>query len=162
MPKISLITPCLWFDTEAEEAARFYTGIFKNSRILEITHYPDAGQEVHGKPAGSVLTVTFELNGQSFVGLNGGPTFKFTEALSFQVECETQEEVDYYWEKLGEGGDPEAQVCGWLKDKFGLSWQLVPKVLSEILNHPDKARRERAFKAMLGMTKLDIAAIENA
>lgn len=160
MPKLHFITPCLWFDTEAEDAARFYTSIFKDSRITEITHYPNAGQEVHGKPSGSVMTVTFEIGGQTFVALNGGPHFKFTEAISLQIDCETQEEVDYYWDKLGHGGDPDAQVCGWLKDKFGLSWQVVPSGFSEVMGHPDPVKRERAFNAMLQMKKLDIATLE--
>ncbi len=158
-PKIS---PCLWFDTQAEEAARYYTSIFKDSKIVAVSRYPDAGQEIHGKPAGSVLTVEFELDGQVFTALNGGPHFKFNEAVSLQIECETQEEVDYYWEKLGEGGDPNAQQCGWLKDKFGLSWQVVPKDMAEVLNDPDPAKSRRAFQAMLEMKKLDMAALERA
>src|ERR671914_800913 len=120
------IQSCLWFDSEAEEAAQYYVGIFKNSRILRITRYGKAGHEIHGKPAGSVLTVEFELDGQKFTALNGGPNFKFNEAISLEVHCETQDEIDFYWEKLSAGGDPKAQVCGWLKDKFGLSWQVVP------------------------------------
>src|SRR5687767_12461456 len=126
MAKLQRIAPCLWFADEAEEAANFYVGIFPNSRVRTITRYGKAGQEFHRKPEGSVMTVEFELDGQSFTGLNGGPLFKFNEAISFQVTCETQAEIDRYWEKLGEGGDPEAQQCGWLKDKFGLSWQIVP------------------------------------
>jgi len=156
------ITPCLWFDDQGEDAANFYIGIFKRSKITAITHYPDAGQDIHGKPAGSVLTVEFELDGQPFTALNGGPDFKFNEALSFQIECETQEEVDYFWERLGEGGDPNAQQCGWLKDKFGLSWQVVPKGMIEMLKNPDSARSRRAFEAMMQMKKLDIAALERA
>lgn len=156
------ISPCLWIDDQAEEAARFYTAIFKDSKITAITRYPDTGQEIHGKPPGSVLTVAFELSGQSFTALNGGPHFKFNEAISFQIECATQEEVDYYWEKLNEGGDPNAQQCGWLKDKFGLSWQVVPKILPELLNDRDTAKSTRAFQAMLQMKKLDIAALQRA
>ncbi len=156
------ISPCLWFDTQAEEAAEFYTSVFPNSRIVSICHYPDAGQEIHGKPAGSVLTVDFELNGQPFTALNGGPQFKFNEAVSFQIECETQEEVDEYWEKLSAGGDPDAQQCGWLKDKFGLSWQVVPKGMAEMLNDPDPAKVVRAFQAMLSMKKLDLDALKRA
>jgi predicted 3-demethylubiquinone-9 3-methyltransferase (glyoxalase superfamily) len=156
------VSPCLWFDTQAEEAARYYTGIFKDGKITAISRYPDAGQEVHGKPAGSVLTVVFELNGQPFTALNGGPDFKFSEAISLQIECENQEEVDYYWEKLGEGGPVEAQQCGWVKDKFGLSWQVVPKGMEEMLNDPDKEKVERAFTAMMGMKKLDIAELKRA
>lgn len=156
------ITPCLWFDTQAEEAAQFYVGIFKNSRITDLSRYPDSGQEIHGKEAGSVMVVEFELDGQPFTGLNGGPHFKFNEAISLQIECATQEEVDYFWEKLGAGGDPNAQQCGWLKDQYGLSWQVVPKGMSEILNHPDKARSKRAFEAMMQMKKLDMAALRQA
>ncbi len=156
------ISPCLWFDHQAEDAARFYTGIFKDSKITAISRYPEVGQEIHGKPPGSVLTVAFELNGQSFTALNGGPVFKFNEAVSFQIECETQEEVDYYWERLSEGGAPQAQQCGWLADKFGLSWQVVPKVLPEMLTDPDTAKSHRAFQAMLQMKKLDIAGLQRA
>jgi predicted 3-demethylubiquinone-9 3-methyltransferase (glyoxalase superfamily) len=156
------ITPCLWFDDQAEDAARFYVAIFKNSKIVTVTRYPAAGQEIHGKPPGSVMTVEFELNGQSFTALNGGPHFKFNEAISFQIECETQEEVDYYWKKLGDGGDPNAQQCGWLKDKYGLSWQVVPRGMVEMLNDPNTTKSERAFQAMLKMKKLDIAGLERA
>src|SRR5262249_45348342 len=120
------IAPCLWFDNEAEAAAKFYTRIFKNSRIVRTSHYPNAGHEVHHRPAGSVLTVEFELEGQPFTALNGGPQFKFNEAVSLQVSCADQHEIDYYWKALGEGGPGEAQMCGWLKDKYGLSWQIVP------------------------------------
>lgn len=153
------ISPCLWFDDQAEDAARFYTGIFKDSKITEIARYP---QEHYGKPPGSVLTVAFELNGQSFTALNGGRFFKFNEAVSFQIECATQEEVDYYWEKLGEGGDPNAQQCGWVKDKYGLSWQVVPKGMAEMLSDPDTAKSQRTFQAMLQMKKLDIAGLQRA
>jgi predicted 3-demethylubiquinone-9 3-methyltransferase (glyoxalase superfamily) len=156
------ICPCLWFDHQAEDAARFYTAVFKDSKIVAISRYPDAGQEIHGKPAGSVLTVAFDLSGQSFTALNGGPHFKFNEAVSLQIECENQEEVDYYWERLSEGGDPNAQQCGWLKDKFGLSWQVVPKILPELLANPDPAKSQRTFQAMLQMKKLDIAALQRA
>jgi predicted 3-demethylubiquinone-9 3-methyltransferase (glyoxalase superfamily) len=156
------ISPCLWFDHEAEDAARFYTSIFKESKIVAISRYPEAGQEIHRKPPGSVMTVAFELNGQSFTALNGGPVFKFTEAVSFQIECATQQEVDYYWERLSEGGDPHARQCGWLKDQFGLSWQIVPEVLPELLNDPDTSKSQRAFQAMLRMKKLDIEALQRA
>jgi predicted 3-demethylubiquinone-9 3-methyltransferase (glyoxalase superfamily) len=156
------ITPCLWFDTQAEEAARFYSGIFKNSKIGKISRYTEAGREVHGQPAGKVLTVEFELNGQPFTALNGGPQFKFNEAISFQIMCKDQEEVDYYWNKLGQGGDPKAQQCGWLKDKYGLSWQVVPTVLVELLGDPDREKSGRAMEAMLKMKKLDIAELERA
>jgi len=156
------ISPCLWFDDQAEEAANFYTAIFPDSKIVTVTRYPDAGREIHGKPAGSIMTVEFELSGQAFTALNGGPHFKFNEAVSLEIECETQEEVDHFWEKLGEGGDPNAQQCGWLKDKFGLSWQIVPKGMAEILNDPDTARSERAFSAMLEMKKVDVAQLQRA
>jgi len=156
------ISPCLWFDTQAEEAARYYTSIFKDGKIIAISYYPPVGQEVHGRPAGSVLTVAFEVNGQSFTALNGGPQFQFSPAVSFQVECATQEEVDYYWEKLGAGGDPTAQQCGWVADKFGLSWQIVPKILPELLTSADTAASQRVFQAFMEMKKLDIAALQRA
>ena len=155
------ITPCLWFDHEAEAAARFYTSVFKNSKIGIISRYGEAGKEVHGRPAGSVMTVEFELDGQSFTALNGGPVFTFNEAVSLQIECATQEEVDYYWGKLSEGGDPSAQQCGWLKDKFGLSWQVVPKIMADLFNEPGPGA-DRAMKALLPMKKLDIAELERA
>jgi predicted 3-demethylubiquinone-9 3-methyltransferase (glyoxalase superfamily) len=156
------ITPCLWFDNQAEEAAKFYTGIFKNSKIGKISRYTEVGREVHGQPAGKVMTVEFELNGQPFTALNGGPQFKFNEAISFQLMCRDQEEVDYYWNKLGQGGDPKAQQCGWLKDKYGLSWQVVPTALVELLGDPDREKSGRAMEAMLKMKKLDIAELERA
>jgi predicted 3-demethylubiquinone-9 3-methyltransferase (glyoxalase superfamily) len=159
---MSKISPCLWFDNRAEEAAKFYTGIFKNSRIVETAYYPDVGQEIHGGKAGSVLTVVFELEGQRFTALNGGPVFKFNEAISLQVDCSTQEELDYYWNKLNEGGDPNAQQCGWLKDRFGVSWQIVPRQLNDMLQDKDKAKVNRAFAAMLQMKKLDIGKLEAA
>jgi predicted 3-demethylubiquinone-9 3-methyltransferase (glyoxalase superfamily) len=156
------ITPCLWFDTQAEEAARFYTSIFKNSRIGAISRYDEAGHETHGRPAGSVMTVEFELNGQKFTALNGGPHFKFNEAISFQIFCDSQEEVDSYWNKLSQGGDPKAQQCGWVKDKYGLSWQVIPNALIEMLSDQDKEKRTRAMEAMLQMKKLDIAELKRA
>ncbi|HEV3009588.1 MAG TPA: VOC family protein [Burkholderiales bacterium] len=162
MKKIQRISPCLWFDDHAEEAARFYTGIFKNSRIVKISRYGKAGYEVHQRPAGTVMTVEFELEGQTFTALNGGPHFKFNEAVSLQVDCKTQEEVDYYWDKLSAGGDQKAQQCGWLKDKYGLSWQIVPSVLTEMVADPDPAKSGRAMEAMLRMKKLDIAQLERA
>ena len=162
MPSIRAITPCLWFDTQAEDAATFYTGIFSNSRIVSVVRYGKEGYEIHRKPAGTVLTVEFELNGQPFTALNGGPEFKFNEAISFQIDCETQEQVDYYWTKLSEGGDDRAQQCGWLKDKYGLSWQVVPTVLPEMLKDPDPAKAGRAMKAMLQMKKLDIDELKRA
>ena len=150
------ITPNLWFDTEAEEAAEFYTSIFEDSRIVNVTHYTEAGP----REAGTVMTVEFELNGQRFVGINGGPQFKFDEAVSFQIDCETQEEVDDYWERLTDGG--EESQCGWLKDRYGLSWQVVPAGMEEIFSDPDPKRAERAMQAMFGMRKLDIAALRRA
>jgi len=156
------ITPCLWFDTQAEEAARFYTSIFTDSRRTAVSRFPKVAKERLGREPGSAMVAAFELNGQRFTALNGGPHFQFTEAISLQIDCETQEDVDYYWEKLSEGGDPEAQQCGWVKDKFGLSWQVVPKMLPELLMNPDSATAERAFTAMLGMKKLDIAALRRA
>jgi predicted 3-demethylubiquinone-9 3-methyltransferase (glyoxalase superfamily) len=156
------ITPCLWFDDQGEDAARFYTSIFKNSRIGTISRYGEAGKEIHGKTPGSVMTVEFELDGQSFIVLNGGPVFTFNEAISFQIECDTQDEVDYLWDKLSAGGDPAAQQCGWLKDKFGVSWQVVPKLLPKLLKDSDKAKTERVFTAMLAMKKIDIAGLQRA
>jgi predicted 3-demethylubiquinone-9 3-methyltransferase (glyoxalase superfamily) len=156
------IVPCLWFDSQAEEAARFYTGIFKNSKIGKITRYTEAGRDVHGRPAGSVMTAEFELNGQPFTALNGGPHFKFNEAVSFQIMCQNQEEVDHYWNKLTQGGDPNAQQCGWLKDKYGLSWQVVPTELVQLMSDPDKEKAGRAMNAMLKMKKLDIVALRRA
>jgi predicted 3-demethylubiquinone-9 3-methyltransferase (glyoxalase superfamily) len=150
------IVPNLWFDTEAEEAAEFYASVFKDSRIVNVSHYTEAGP----RPAGTVMTVEFELEGQRFIGINGGPEFKFDEAVSFAIECETQEEIDYFWEKLGEGGE-EGQ-CGWLKDRFGLSWQVVPTGMEELFADLDKGRAERAMKAMLGMRKIDLAALRSA
>ena len=162
MATVQPINPCLWFDTQAEEAARYYTGIFKSSKIGTITRYGEAGREVHGKAPGTVLTMEFELNGQPFTALNGGPEFKFNEAISFQIMCRTQEEVDHYWNRLSAGGDKQAQQCGWLKDKYGLSWQVVPTVLVEMMADPDKEKSGRAMEAMLQMKKLDIAELERA
>ena len=156
------ITPCLWFDSNAEEAVSFYTSVFKNSKIGNISRYGNEGYEIHRKPAGTVLTIEFELNGQVFTALNGGPVFKFNEAISFQVGCESQEEVDYYWEKLSEGGDQNAQRCGWLKDKYGLSWQIVPTVLGKMLQDKDAKKSERVMKALLQMKKLDIKTLKQA
>ena len=160
MPNVLRITPCLWFDDQAEEAARFYTGIFANSRILKISRYGEAGHEVHGRAAGTVMTVLFELDGQTFTALNGGPVFKFNEAISFQVDCATQEEVDDYWEKLSSGGDEKAQQCGWLKDRYGVSWQIVPSVLPGLFSDSDPEKADRVMTAMLKMKKIDIDALE--
>ncbi len=159
---INKITPCLWFDNQAEEAAHFYTSIFKNSKLGRITHYGKAGQEIHGRPEGAVMTVEFEIDGQAFTALNGGPVFTFNEAISFQVHCETQAEVDYYWEKLSEGGDEAAQQCGWLKDKYGVSWQIIPNGLIDLVSDPGSERSQRATQAMLQMKKLDLEAIKRA
>ena len=156
------ITPCLWFDNQGEEAAKFYTGIFRNSKIVSVARYGEAGHEVHGRTPGTVMTVAFELDGQRFTALNGGPVFKFNEAISFQVNCETQEEVDYYWERLSEGGDKKAQQCGWLKDKYGASWQVVPRVLIEMMSDPDAEKSGRTMKAMLQMKKIDIGELKRA
>jgi predicted 3-demethylubiquinone-9 3-methyltransferase (glyoxalase superfamily) len=154
------IAPCLWFDNQAEEAAGFYVTVFHNSRIVSVSHYGEAGYEVHRKPAGTVMTVAFELDGQTFTALNGGPAFKFNEAISLQVFCKTQEEVDYYWSALSLGGDERAQQCGWLKDKYGVSWQVVPTVLLGLLM--DRETSDRAMEAMLKMKKIDIATLEQA
>ena len=162
MSKVSTVSPCLWFDSQAEEAAKFYTSIFPNSRINAIARYTEAGQENHGRPPGSVMTVAFELDGQSFTALNGGPLFTFNEAISLQVDCPTQKEIDYYWDKLGEGGDPKSRQCGWIKDKFGLAWQVVPMQLREMMLASDTAKSGRAMKAVMRMKKLDIAEITNA
>jgi predicted 3-demethylubiquinone-9 3-methyltransferase (glyoxalase superfamily) len=162
MGHASRISPFLWFDHQAEEAAQFYTGIFPNSRIGEIARYGAAGHEVHDRPAGSVMTVRFELDGQPFVALNGGPHFQFNEAVSLQVLCETQDEVDYYWEKLSAGGDEHSRHCGWLKDRYGLSWQVVPAVLPHLVADPDPARSGRVVEAIMKMKKLDIAELERA
>ena len=150
------IIPNLWFDTEAEQAAEFYVSVFDNSRIVGVTHYTEAGP----REAGMVMTVEFELDGQRFVGINGGPEFKFDEAVSFEIKCETQEEIDYYWARLTEGGSEGP--CGWLKDRYGLSWQVVPTGMEELFADPDQERAKRAMEAMFGMRKLDIAALREA
>jgi predicted 3-demethylubiquinone-9 3-methyltransferase (glyoxalase superfamily) len=150
------ITPNLWFDTEAEAAADFYVSVFKDGRIVNVTRYTAAGP----REAGTVMTVEFEINGQRFVGINGGPEFKFSEAVSFQISCEDQDEVDHYWERLSDGG--EEGPCGWLKDRYGLSWQVVPTGMDELFADPDPQRAERAMQAMFGMRKLDIAALQAA
>lgn len=162
MQVVPRITPCLWFDDQAQEAAEFYTAIFRNSRIVKIARYGEAGREAHGKPAGSVMTVAFELDGQAFTALNGGPMFRFNEAVSLQIDCETQEEVDYYWDKLSKGGNERAQQCGWLADRYGLSWQVVPRVLVELLSDPDPGKSGRVMEAMLGMKKIDIDGLKRA
>ena len=156
------ISPCLWFDDQGEEAAKFYTSIFKDSKIGDVTRYGKEGYEIHGREEGTVMTVEFEIEGQKFLALNGGPIFKFNEAISFQVYCETQEEVDYYWEKLSEGGDEKAQQCGWLKDKYRVSWQIVPTILIKMLKDKDSEKSQRVMKAMLQMHKLDISTLKKA
>ncbi len=162
MARLAIIQPCLWFDDQAEDAARFYTGIFPDSAIGTITRYTDVGQEHHGKPVGSVLTVAFTLAGQPFVALNGGPVFRFNEALSLQILCETQDEVDHYWHHLSEGNPAAAMECGWLKDRFGLPWQVVPVRLTELLADPDAEVVRRVTRAMFAMQKMDIATLERA
>jgi predicted 3-demethylubiquinone-9 3-methyltransferase (glyoxalase superfamily) len=159
---MQMFTPCLWFDDNAEDAVKFYTSIFKDSEITDVTHYGQASSKAAGRPKGTVMTVAFQLNGQEFLALNGGPIFKFNEAVSFIVNCQSQEEVDYYWEKLSEDGDKKAQQCGWLKDKFGLSWQIVPTALSEMLKDKDSAKAERVMKAMLQMKKINIKILKQA
>ena len=156
------ISPCLWFDDNAEDAVKFYVSIFKNSKVGNVTRYGKEGYEIHKKKEGSVMTIDFEIEGQKFLALNGGPIFKFNEAISFQIYCDTQEEIDYYWEKLTEGGDKNAQVCGWLKDKFGVSWQVVPVAMIKMLQDKDSKKTERVMKAMLQMHKLDIDALTKA
>jgi predicted 3-demethylubiquinone-9 3-methyltransferase (glyoxalase superfamily) len=156
------MTPCLWFDDQAEDAAKYYVGVFRNSWMAATTRYSSAGKEVHGRPAGSVMTVDFELDGTPFTALNGGPHFKFNEAVSFQVFCESQEEIDYFWEKLTAGGDPKAQQCGWLKDRFGLSWQVVPTGMDAMLANPESEGAKRAMEAFLTMKKIDLAKLERA
>ena len=156
------ITSNLWFDSQAEEAAKYYVSIFKNSKIGRISRYGKEGYEIHKRPAGSVMTIEFILEGQTFVALNGGPHFKFNEAISFIVNCETQEEIDYYWNKLSAGGDPNAQQCGWLKDKFGLSWQIVPAMLDDMVANSDSRKSDAVMGALLKMKKLDIKKLEEA
>ncbi|HJV66881.1 MAG TPA: VOC family protein [Geomonas sp.] len=156
------ITPFLWFNNNAEEAVNFYTSVFKNSQVVMTTRYSSEAAEVSGMPKGSVMTVAFELAGQRFVALNGGPQFQFSEAVSFVVNCESQAEIDYYWEKLSEGGDPKAQMCGWLKDRYGLSWQIVPANLGELLTDADPKKAASVMKALIRMKKLDMDALQKA
>ncbi len=156
------IIPFLWFDNQAEEAVSFYVSVFKNSKVLNITRYDEEAAKASGKPKGTVMTVEFQLNGQEFVAINGGPQFTFSPAVSFVVNCKTQEEVDYYWQKLSEGGDEKAQQCGWLKDKFGLSWQIVPVVLGKLLSDPDHLKSQRVMSAMLQMKKIDLESLKRA
>jgi predicted 3-demethylubiquinone-9 3-methyltransferase (glyoxalase superfamily) len=154
------ISPCLWFDTQAEDAANFYISVFKNGRIKQVSRYGKAGREVHGKEPGSVMVVAFEIEGLTFTALNGGPQFKFDEAVSFQVSCDSQDEIDHFWSKLSEGG--KEGPCGWLKDKFGLSWQVVPSELPQLLSGDDGARLDRMMTAILSMKKFDLAALKRA
>lgn len=156
------IAPFLWFDTQAEEAVNFYTSIFKNSKIVSVTHYGEEAARASGRPEGMAMTVAFRLDGQDFVALNGGPRFRFTEAVSFVVNCETQAEVDHYWDRLSAGGDAKAQQCGWLKDKFGLSWQIVPTVLMKMLHDKDPKKSGRVMAALLKMKKPDIETLRRA
>ena len=162
LSRVQKITPFLWFDNQAEEAARFYTSIFNNSSIESVTRYGEEAAEASGRPKESVMTVGFQIEGQEFVALNGGPHFKFNEAISFVVNCGSQDEVDYYWEKLSEGGDATAQQCGWLKDKYGVSWQIVPTMLAGLLTDPDPEKSRRVMKAILQMKKIDIETLKGA
>ncbi|MGI0009144.1 MAG: VOC family protein [Nitrosopumilaceae archaeon] len=159
---VQKITPFLWFDNQAEEATKFYTSIFRDSKIGKITRYGKEGYEIHRMPEGTIMTAEFQIEGQKFVALNGGPHFKFNEAISFVVNCETQEEVDHYWKKLSEGGDEKAQMCGWLKDKYGLSWQVIPTVLVQMLQDKDKKKSEKVMATMLQMKKIDIKTLKQA
>lgn len=158
----SKLTTCLWFDGRAEEAATFYTSVFKDSKITGRHYYTEAGKELHGREPGSLMTMEFDLNGQKFVGLNGGPNFKFTGAISIIVNCRDQVEVDYYWDKLSEGGDKSKRQCGWLADKFGMSWQVVPREFYEMLNSTDMEKRDRAYIAMMHMEKLEVDTLRKA
>ena len=162
MARVQKNTPCLWFDHQAEQAAEFYVSIFRNSGIEAVTHYGKQSSERQGKPAGSVLTVTFRLEDQTFTALNGGPKFPLSPAFSLVVHCESQNEVDQYWEKLGAGGDPSWQACGWLQDKFGLSWQIVPEAFLAMMSASDPIKAERAMSAMMQMKKLDLPSLQRA
>lgn len=162
MAALQKISTNLWFNTQAQEAVQFYTSIFKNSSIGRIAYYGKEGHEIHGMPAGSVMTIEFRLEQHDFLALNGGPVFKFNEAVSFIVNCADQPEIDYYWQKLSEGGDKSAQQCGWLKDKYGLSWQIVPTAMGDMMADPDPERRGKVMAAMLKMKKLDLAALKQA
>ncbi len=162
MSTMQSISPCLWFTDQAEEAVNFYLSIFPNSRITQVARYGEAGREVHGRPPGSVMTIAFELDGNAFTALNGGPMFTFNQAVSFQIFCHTQDEIDHYWDKLGKDGPTEAQQCGWLIDKFGLSWQVVPTVLPDLLADADSPAGQRAMLAVMEMKKFDIAALQRA
>lgn len=158
----AVISPCLWFDHQAEEAATHYVGIFPNAKIHKIARYPNVGQDVHGREAGSVMTVEFELEGVLFCALNAGPAFQFNEAISLQILCDTQEQIDHYWHQLGEGGGGRSVQCGWLKDRYGVSWQVAPRILGQLAVDPDPVRAARVFGAMMKMVKIDLAQIERA
>jgi len=162
MPKLSKITPCLWFDNQGEDAANFYVGIFNNAKINRISRYGEAGKEHHRRPVGSAMVVEFQLEGQTFTALNGGPMFKITEAISFQVMCDTQAEIDHYWDKLSADGDPKAQQCGWLKDKFGVSWQIVSTIIGDIMTSGKPGQAEGAMSAVMKMKKIDLAELKRA
>jgi predicted 3-demethylubiquinone-9 3-methyltransferase (glyoxalase superfamily) len=162
MATVQKITPHLWFSNEAQEAVRFYMTIFKNSMIGKISYYSKEGYEIHQMPEGSVMSIEFELEGQRFIALNGGPLFKFNESISFVINCETQDEIDYYWHKLTDAGDPAAQQCGWLKDKFGVSWQVVPAILQQLLTNPDQDRKDAVMKALLQMKKIELKKLRQA
>lgn len=161
MPRITL-APCLWFDDEAEEAVERYTSVFPNSRVVRVSRYGPEGHDLHGHPVGSVMTIDFELDGHPLTALNGGPHFTFNEAVSLQVLCDTQAEVDHYWERLGEGGEPTARQCGWLKDRFGVSWQVIPRASLDLVRDPESPASQRAMRALLRMEKLDLAALQRA
>jgi predicted 3-demethylubiquinone-9 3-methyltransferase (glyoxalase superfamily) len=161
MASVQKITPCLWFDGQAEDAARFYVSIFKNAKLGKVSRFPNEGQDVHHQPEGQVMVAEFTIEGQNFVALNGGPQFKFSEAVSFQVSCDTQAEIDYYWSHLTADGGQEGP-CGWLKDRFGLSWQIVPSMIGSMMTDPDPAKPARVMKAFMQMKKLDLAALERA
>ncbi len=156
------ITPFLWFDDQAEEAVGFYTSVFDNARVVSTTRYSKEGAQASGRPEGSVMTIAFQLDGQDFTALNGGPHFKFNEAISLVVNCQSQEEVDHYWDHLSQGGDEKAQQCGWLKDRYGVSWQVVPKQLIELLTGPDPDKARKAMQAMLQMKKIDLETLRRA
>jgi predicted 3-demethylubiquinone-9 3-methyltransferase (glyoxalase superfamily) len=162
MQPIAKITPCLWFHERAEEAANFYVGVFPDSRIHAMSRYGEAGREIHGKQPGEVLTIAFELSGQPFTILNGSPAFPFGPAISMQVSCDTQDEIDYFWERLGDGGDESARQCGWVQDKYGLSWQVVPSIMNELLDPSMPGRSNRVLAALMPMKKLDIAKLRQA
>ena len=156
------IRPCLWFDSQAEEATNLYVSVFPNSRVVKVTRYGEAGVEVHGRPVGSVMTVEFELDGTPVIALNGGPHFQFSPAVSLEVHCDSQAEIDHYWARLSEGGEPAAQQCGWLADRWGMAWQIVPRGFADMIPETPTPASERAFSAMLGMKKLDWAALQEA